>query len=271
MDTTKGLDADLYTRITLRISGNAFSFACSNDTGSQVEYKKYPLSAGISMAANLKEAFGNQALLRQSYGHVQVMIDSPVMLVPLDELREPELEILYEHAFSSLKGKVLQTAVLPDLSAIAAYPVAKSWASVVEEHCPNARYMPLMQPVWTFLHHRSFSGSQEKLYAYFHDNRIEAFSFGKNRFKFYNAFDYTHDLDAVYFLLYVWKQLGYESTADTLFLCGSVESSDQVVKVLRQYLQQVFVVNPTAEFNRAPITQVAGMPLDMMTLFAKGR
>ena len=36
------------------------------------------------------------------------------------------------------------------------------------------------------------------------------------------------------------------------------------VQRLRRYLQNVYVVNPSADFNRAPATKLKGMPFDLM-------
>ena len=44
-----------------------------------------------------------------------------------------------------------------------------------------------------------------------------------------------------------------------------------LIQELRQYLQKVYVSNPSAEFNQAPATKVKGMPYDLMTLIVKGR
>ena len=52
---------------------------------------------------------------------------------------------------------------------------------------------------------------------------------------------------------------------------GEVPEREWMVSELRRYLQKVYVINPSGEFNRAPATQVEGLPFDMMTYFIKGR
>ena len=46
---------------------------------------------------------------------------------------------------------------------------------------------------------------------------------------------------------------------------------EQLVEELKQYLPKVYVINPSADFNRAPVTEIIGMPYDLQTLFVKGR
>ena len=60
---------------------------------------------------------------------------------------------------------------------------------------------------------------------------------------------------------------------DELHLAGEglVDDKNELVTGLRRYLQNVYVVNPSADFNRAPATKLKGMPFDLMALFTKGR
>ena len=52
---------------------------------------------------------------------------------------------------------------------------------------------------------------------------------------------------------------------------GEFNNREQLIKELKDYVKNVFVINPSAEFNRAPITQIKGIPLDLMTLYINGR
>ena len=133
-----------------------------------------------------------------------------------------------------------------------------------------------MKGVWTHLHRRSFTGSRRKLYAYFHDKRLEVFSFGKNRFKFSNAFDTNSSRDAMYFILYVWKQMGFDSVQDELHLSGDIPDKDWTKNALLEFVKKTYVANPVADFNRAAtgVEAVAspneGLPYDLMTIFVRG-
>jgi hypothetical protein len=97
------------------------------------------------------------------------------------------------------------------------------------------------------------------------------FTFQQNRFKFCNTFDATQVNDALYFIIYVWKQLRLDALRDELHLSGELPDAEVLTNELRQYLQKVYVSNPAAEFGPSPVTKVKGMPYDLMTLIAKGR
>jgi hypothetical protein len=80
-----------------------------------------------------------------------------------------------------------------------------------------------------------------------------------------------HAHDALYFLLYVWKQLMLQQETDELHLVGELPEQEWLMGELKKYVQKVYVINPSAEFNRAPATKIKGMPFDLMTLLTKGR
>ena len=96
------------------------------------------------------------------------------------------------------------------------------------------------------------------------------FSFGKNRFKFSNAFDTNSSRDAVYFILYVWKQLGFDSMQDELHLSGDIPDKEWTKTALLEFVKKTYVANPVADFNRASITAIEGLPYDLMTIFVRG-
>ena len=87
----------------------------------------------------------------------------------------------------------------------------------------------------------------------------------------------------MYFILYVWKQLGFDSVQDELHLSGDIPDKDwnRCIPVAHQLVRGVgkgalgdSIVGEinkfVADFNRAPITAIEGLPYDLMTLFVRG-
>ena len=100
---------------------------------------------------------------------------------------------------------------------------------------------------------------------------MEVFGFRQNRFKFCNHYKIVTPFDASYFILYVWKLLGMDARNDELHVFGSINERETLLADLKKCLQSVYVINPEAEFNRAPITKIKGLPMDVSILFLKGR
>mgnify|MGYP002854706810 CR=1 FL=1 len=238
----------------------------------EVDYEPYIVKSNISMAANLRQALGER-LYNDNGQHIrlQVLVDTPALVVPIEQFAQDTAETLFRHAFPNSKNDNVEHNVMPHLNAVALFAVNKDFANVVADHFQHTTYIHAMTPVWRHLHQRSFTGHRSKLYGYFHDGQLDIFSFHQNRFKFCNTFPVTRGYDALYFLLYVWKQLQLKPEHDELHIVGDISEREWLVDHLRKYLEKAYVINPTADFNRAPASLITSMPFDLMTLLVKGR
>ena len=258
-------------QLIVRITRRTLAFAVTDKTAdAQVAYEPYTVRSGISMAANLREAFKSAALLQRGYKRVNILVDVAVMLVPIEEFQEEDMQGLYRYTFGLDDGDTVVHQVLPDLNAVAVFPINKDIKLVVDDHFTDVRITPLIRSIWTYLHRKSFIGMSKKLYGYFHDKKLELFAFSKNRFKFYNSFELDSSRDAVYFIMYVWEQLGMDKTSDELHLVGDIVDSDGLKISLSQFIRKIYINNLAADFSSAPITAISGLPYDLITLFAKG-
>lgn len=253
-------------RMTIRVANGSLAFAIPDaNVDSQIAFQQYVTKSGVSMAANLREAFKTVELLQTPTKRARVLVDSPSLVVPVDEYKERDSEALYKHSFPYAEGCAVVSNVLPDLSSVALFALNRDLKLVVEDHYQDVNYVYLMRPVWDYLHHRSFIGNRRKLYAYFHDGVLELFSFERNHFVFCNRYDTRHMKDAVYFILFVWKQLALDQMYDELFLVGDMPQKEELVATLKTYVSTVVVINPTASFNRAPLTKIKGITFDLIT------
>lgn len=255
-------------RLIIRISPGSLSFTTTG--AGQVNYERYALKSSISIAANMREALRNTAVLDADYQHVAVMVDSPVLMMPADLYNKDEQEELYGHTFTRLEGMTVVSYVLPSLNAVALFTIHRDLRQVLTERFNNLSLIPAVAPVWNHMHQKSFTGVHQKLYGYFHDHHVEVFSFQQNRFKFCNSYSIGNDPnDALYYLLSAWKQLGMEPREDELHLCGNLPEREQLTEEARRYVKRVFITNPSGEFNRASVTQIEGMPYDLMLFILK--
>jgi hypothetical protein len=258
-------------RIVIRLGQHHLSFSSVDPTETEnpITYEPYVVKSGMSMAANLREALKGAALQESGIRKVLAMIDAKILLVPVEQFEESKITQMYNHSFPQKQQQdSVFFNVLPDLNAVAVFALNKDMKMVLDDNFAEVKLMTALTPVWKYLHRRSFTGVRNKLYGYLHDQKLDIFAFHQNRFKFYNQFDVTRQQDALYFLLYVWKQLLLSAEQDELHLVGDTEG---LVDELRKYLLNVYAINPSADFNRAPATKIKGMPFDLITLFTKGR
>ena len=259
-------------RIVIRIGQHHLSFLSVNTDGTDqpINYEPYVVKSGMSMAANLREALKGAGLAKMGVNRAMVMIDTPALLVPVEIFEEEKMAVMYYQSFPHKEQELVLYNVLPDLNAVAVFAMNKDLKTVLDDNFSDLRITVAMSPVWRHLHRRSFTGARAKLYGYLHDQQLDVFAFQQNRFRICNTFEVTHANDALYFIVYVWKQLRMDVLHDELHLSGEVPEEEKLMKELKMYLQKVYLSNPAAEFNQAPATKVKGMPYDLMTLIVKG-
>ena len=259
-------------KLTIRISADGMSFSVFNPSlNDSLVYEPYVNNSSISLAANLREAIKEISLLRNNYYRITVALDSPTLIVPDERFTEADAEILYKHAFPQSKNVSVIYNTLSDINAVAVFSINKDVKLVLDDNFSNLRYTTVVTPVWHHLHERSFTGTHQKLYGYFHDKKLDLFCFNQNRFKFCNSFEAQYAKDSIYFILFVWKQLVLDTEKDELHIAGDIPEREWFLQQLRQYLHNAFTVNPKADYNRSPVTNTADMPYDLQTLLIFGR
>ena len=68
-------------RLVIRLAQNTLSVSTVSADGT-VDFLPYVVRSGISMAANMREAFKNEAILQKTYDKTVVMVESPAPSPP---------------------------------------------------------------------------------------------------------------------------------------------------------------------------------------------
>lgn len=259
-ENTTTTQNQLLVRIS-RIGGLSFS---APQSGGTVSYEPYSMRGGVSESANLRDALKECSLPTQDFGSALVLADAPVMLVPEGEMQPEALPELYNYTFTGQEGKLIEATPVSGLGAVAVFGVPKDLRLVLTDHFGSVAFSPVVLPVWLHLHQRSLPGDSRKLYGYFHDRKLSVFSFHHSRFAFANSYSVSHAHDALYLLLYVWHQLGLDATHDELHIVGQMPHGDWLMERLRLYLERVYLIHPSAEFNRHPLTAESGVEYDLL-------
>ena len=266
------------SQLIIRIGNGSLSFSHLDiqEVSLPISYVPYTLNNGISMAANLREAFKEEVQGSEDYASVSVMVDSPVMMTPVDVFAEEQCAALYAHCMTLGDNEAVMHTVLPTLHAVAVFAINKDLRMVVTDHYPQARFFSAAAPVWRYMHHHNTAGKRNRLYTYFHNNGVDVFQFAPNRFKFFNHFsladahnDADRAADAIYYLMGAWTQLQLNAEEDELYISGNMPNQQWGIDELPRFLHKVYHINPTAIFNRHAVTRIEAMPLDLMAIWAK--
>ena len=208
----------------------------------------YPVKSNMSIAANLRMAFKEETYLTDLSKKAVLRVATPAILVPREEYN-PNLnpnpnenlnETLYSTVITGHKGEVKVATEIEELDVVAIFPVNSDLQMVVQDHFPIVSTQNVMTDVWRDTYNKYYNGADHrKLFAYFHDKVVDIFCFEQHRIRFANAFQATHAHDALYYTLYTWKQLGMNSSDDTLYVMGDMPHGDWLLERYRAYITKV--------------------------------
>lgn len=222
----------------------------------------------MSLSANLREAFKEQPFLKQNFSKAVLRIPSPVVLIPAEDYANTanlDKEAMYSSVLTGHKGEEKIMKKLPQFEAMALFSVNRDLKMVASDNCETIDVENIMLPVWKHLYNRYYqNGNRKKLFAYFHDKTVDICCFEQRRLHFANVFSAQHAHDALYYMLFVWKQLGMNQKEDSLFIIGDMPHSEWLMQRLDTYISKINIINPTVSLNRSPLSMIEGMQFDMM-------
>ena len=257
--------------LIIRIGIDTLSLAVVGKTASSlVSFEQTQLKGGLSAAANLRETFRNSELLQKSYALVYVMTDTPTMLIPEDEYKANEATALYDHTFTGCEQQLKISCALPDLHAMAIFSIDRDLKAVIDEHFPDRHFLPICLPLWRHLNLRGNNRGHQRLYGYMHGDRLEIFRFNQNRFKFCNSFSANQAQDALYFLLYVFRQLAMDATRDEIYVIGDIPRKKWLTDQLHEYVKNI-VPADASDLGLDQSQRWQQIPLDMLAIINSGK
>ena len=245
--------------LTLRIGHDALAFL-SSDNEEQSFFKTYEMKGGMSVAANLREAFKTLPMLAGTWEKANVLADVPVMLVPEEEFDAAYADLLFSHAFSGHEHDVKLHQRMESLRAVALYAVERDVLTAVNDHCKEADYLPVALPLWNHFGKQA-EGTRHRLYGYFHDGKADVFSFSKQRFRFCNTFSSVHAHDALFYLLSTFTQLGMKGDRDEVMVMGNTPHLKWVTDSLKAYVSRVATCDAETLQISNPVSR--DIPLDL--------
>ena len=237
-------------QLIIRAGHGTLSFTVSDGAGNAAVYP-YAVKSDRSLPANLREAFKEQqflrALERDGGGKILydtvLMVASPVMLVPDDidiDTTPASIDAAYGEIITGYKGEEKFLRSIPELRVKAVFAVDSDLLLVANDNCSHVTVDNVMAPVWTERYLSEYQNDgHHRLFAYFHDKKVSVFSFEQHRIHFANTFDAVHAHDALYYIMFVWKQLGFSQEEDVLYLLGTMPHADWLATRLKTYVRRI--------------------------------
>ncbi|MDE5710848.1 DUF3822 family protein [Bacteroides sp.] len=252
MDFSK---SEQYT-LSIRLSTDGFSFSIFNplDSGSSAIFDR-KVNESLSLTANLKQTFQELEWLHHPFHGVNIlMADKRYTLIPLEFFEDEQVEMVFYHNHPKRENEIVLYNILHKSNTVVLFGMDKSAYSFLHEQYPDAGFYSQSGALMEHFSTKSRLGNNRKMYVHLRKEAADIYSFERGRLLLANSFGCKATADRLYYLLYIWKQLGLEQERDELHLTGDLQDKEALLPELRKFIRQVFVMNPANNIDLQAIT-----------------
>lgn len=252
--------------VSIRLWSGGLSFSGYNPSvGESFFYREAEFDRAVSYLSSLKEFFFSHEFFAWTYKRVDVICVSPeYTLVPVESYRDERKERLYAFNFSRPESRCL-TNRLEDGQTELIFGIDEE----VYEFCCRS----LLHP--SFIHHMAPLLSMWKkvgrsslsrcMYVMLGRKRMDIVCYAQENLLFANSFQVDEPSDMLYYILYVWKQVGLDQGEDLLRLFAEASLRSQLSDHLRIYLRHIQPMEIPSEAYLLG-SEVIKAPLDLIAL-----
>jgi hypothetical protein len=240
------------------------------------------LNPKASLAANLRELARTTPLLQAPpAGQVQVLVNGPATFVPLAEFQEEDCEPLYNFclpAHNDMQRRVFYDVVAA-ANVVVLFALSDATCYTLEDLLGmTPHYVSSFTPlIRHFAGKASAKMGHQRFYVYVRERRADIVALEGCRLLHAGSYTIGGIPDVAYFLLSAARNFGARLTtegltegtvgADTFYVAADDDTlREEAIAELRHYAEEVVAVNPSAEFNRHPVTAVPHLPYDLLNL-----
>ena len=242
--------SEQYT-LSIRLSTDGFSFSIYNPIHeSSLSFFEKETNASLSLTANLKQFFRETEFLTLPYRRVNILrAYKRFTHVATDFFEEEQAGILFYHNHSPKENEIVLHNVLSRSNVTVIFGMDRSSYLFLKEQYPEARFYSQASPLNEYFSTKSRLGNSKKMYVSLRKNAMDLFCYERGHLLLANSFECEQTADRIYYLLYIWKQLGFDQERDELHLTGILADKENLVTELRKFILQVFIMNPETNID----------------------
>lgn len=250
--------------IRLRSDGLSFS-GCSASESETFFYRNVEFDRTKPYISSLKEFFFEHEFLTYSYKQTNlVCVTSQYTIVPEEIFTDKQKASLLSFTFTAPEKKCLHNPLARE-----AVEIVFGIDEEVYEFCARSLINPCffhhITPQLALWKQQSHMLIPRQLYVVLHRKMMDIVCFAQGKLLFANTFQYDKPDDIIYYILYVWKQIGMDQEKDQLHIYGGVSLRNSITTILRNYIQYISPaeIPSDAYLLGAEIVQA---PLDLIAL-----
>lgn len=252
--------------MSIRLRSGGLSFSGYNPAASDTFFfQDVEFDRTKPYISSLKEFFFGNEFLNYSYKRIYIVLVSPeYTLVPSEIFEEKQKDGLMSFVFASPVERCL-TNELKDEQVELVFGADEEVYEFCSRSLVNPRFVHYMAPSLILWKKQSRTRLPKQLYVVLHRRTIDIVCYAQGTLLFANTFGYEHSDDVLYYILYVWKQVGMDQQKDQLRIFGDPAFRNQITTTLRNYLQYIEPLEIPSEAYLLG-SEVVQAPLDLIAL-----
>lgn len=233
----------------------------------------YPFEHKVLRPSATLEA--NLLSLRSAYPEfqvpqqVEVMVSSPITVVPLAEFEEDQSVELYHYTIlgdnESRSARRIHYDLLPASNAVILFSIKEEVCRAIESVFGEVHYVSSFTSWVKRFSNKVNVNQRRRVYLHCKEQEVDIAIYEGHHLLMLNSYEVNAPADAAYFTLNVAQSLGLDLQQTPISLFGLEEQRDAIEEQLSRYVRNVGVIRLSAEFNRHPIPQLPNIPFDLAT------
>ena len=252
--------------MSIRLRSDGLSFSVYNPSEKEsFLYKEVSFERGRNYISSLKEIFFENEFFSWHYKNVNVICASyPYTIIPKELFQENYKTEILTFTTSAVEKHCLSN-VLTNEHAELVFGIDDEVYEFCSRSLVNPYFVHHITPILPLLRKLSCNSLSKQLFVNLHRQSIDIIGYAQGSLIFINSFEYKQTEDIVYYVLYVWKQMGMSQQSDQLSLLGDPSACQDLNKILKDYIQYIKLLGMPSEAYLLG-TDVMQTPLDVIAL-----
>lgn len=253
-------------KVSIRLWSGGLSFSgYVPSVGNTFFYREAEFDLTKPYVSSLKDFFFAHDFLTWMYKRVRVIAVSPqYTLVPDTFFTEEKKEQFLSYHFSVPEKRVLVDSLKED-NAKVVYGLDEEVYEFCSRSLVNPDFFQHITPQLIFWKKQSQGALPGQMYVVLHQKMMDVACYAQGHLLFANTFDVEQPEDMLYYILYVWRQVGMDQQKDQLRLFGEASLRNRIIHTLRTYLQHISPVDIPSDTYLIG-EDIVQAPMDLISL-----
>ena len=252
--------------LTIYIGPEHFSFSLYDPEGKgSFFYKDLTGENQTDSFSVLKEAFFDNSFFSLPFRKVWIMYRTPVFtFVPNSIYEEKSKEDFLRFQFPENQGRTLNHVVsYTGISVL--YQISEEVYQFMLRSFAKSDFIHYSAPLITFFLEGVKNVGNRRMVVNLQEKGLDIFCFSRETFLFGNYFQCKGFSEALYYILFVWKQLQFNQLNDYLHITGDATFKEELTEKLSLYLQHIYqlAIPPVDHFEGVETDKI---PFELIAL-----